>query len=428
MKLKLAELRREGDGLLDRGEPVAALRAYIAVLERFPKDYGARLALADALARSGAKAEAVDVYQAAARLCIDGGLPFAAIVAIRAIEALGEPAEELSEELVRVYARGSERVGPVGARINATYPPDLTVKAKELRKEVTVAQLVAEAARVGSDLSEIGELPPRFPVPALLGQLGPERLRAVLSTVWVHRLPAGHVLIRRGEIGTSCYLVAAGRLRVRAPDDAGEERELAMLGAGAIVGEMALISGAPRLATVEVVEPADVLELGPEALAAIGDELDQLAPVLDQLAQNRWLKNLLEQSPFFRVFAVEQRKQLLGRCSAYQVPPGATLFERGGAVKGVYLLLRGEVELDPSTDGSKTNALKLSAGAMLGVRPTLRATVAAATARTTSPATLLFLSAGSVQKLVQAVPELGRQLDGVVAARDAQLGDPLATR
>lgn len=178
---------------------------------------------------------------------------------------------------------------------------------------------------------------------------------------------------------------------------------------------MALITGAPRLATVTVAEAADVLELGTGALAAIGEELDQLAPVLDQLAQNRWLKNLLDQSPFFRAFDAEQRRQLLARCSAYEVPADTTLYQRGEVVKGVYLLLRGAARLDGDEE------LTLAAGGMVGVRSALTGEPAEATARTASPSTVLFLSSGSVQRLRDAVPEFAEQLAEVARARIEQL-------
>ncbi len=420
MKLTVGDLRREADGLFARGEYAAALRAYVSVLSRVPEDHTVRQAIGDALVHGGYIEQAAAVYQATARLCIEGGLPFAACVAIFALEALERPSAKeqgraLREELVRVYARGSERIGAVGARLNVLYPEDVYVSGKELRKERTIAQLVEQATTLGADLSTVGQLPPAFPMPALVGHLGPERFHALLDHLWVHRLPTGHVLMRRGDVGRSCYIIARGRLRVSAPDDMGEERELATLAAGTLVGEMALITGAPRLATVTVTEAADVLELGAGALEAIGKDLDQLAPVLDQIAQNRWLKNLLDQSPFFRPFDAEQRRQLLARCSAYEVPAETTLFERGEVVKGVYLLLRGEVRLDGDEE------LVLAAGGMAGVRSALTSAPAEAAARTTSPSTVLFLSAGSVQRLRDAVPAFAEQLAEVARARIEQL-------
>jgi hypothetical protein len=201
---------------------LAALRLLVAVLKRVPQDYTARLALADALARSGHQSEAATVYAAAARFCLDGGLPLTAIVAIRAIEALevtelAPAVEALVGRAAEMYHRDSERVGAVGARLNVSYPEGVSVPAKELRAELTVQQLVADAQQVGGTVGEVGPMPPRFQRVPLLGRLTAERFAKVIRSLWVHRLPAGHVLMRRGERGTSCYLVASGKLRVSAP-------------------------------------------------------------------------------------------------------------------------------------------------------------------------------------------------------------------
>ncbi|MBW2733508.1 MAG: cyclic nucleotide-binding domain-containing protein [Deltaproteobacteria bacterium] len=431
MSLELETLRQEAEKLLEQGQALAAVRAYVAVLRHVPRDYRVRIALADALARAGEKSAAAHVYGAAARSCIEGGLPLTAIVAIRAAEALELNAREhgvidgLIEELATTYGRGSPRIGSVGGRMNVTYPKDTTVDNRELRRAMSVADLVAEATQVGTDLSKVGDMPPAFPEVALLSKLSPKRFMAVVKAIWVQRLPTGHMLIRRGSPGSSCYLVAAGKVRVTAPDDAGIERQLALLGPGTLVGEMAVITGSPRLADVTVVEPADILELDPEALAAMAEELDQLAPVLDQLAQNRWMKNLLEQSPLFRPFSNKDRQKLLQRCSAYQVPQGTTLFAQGGEVKGIYLLLRGEVLVEHmNQDHSEVVfAATMVAGATLGTRENLQDSRSDATAVSVTPCTVLFLSKSAVQRLIKAVPEFAQQLKAVSEKRVRDVED-----
>lgn len=430
MSLKLETLRQEAEKLLEQGQSLAAVRAYLTVLRQVPRDYRARIALADALARAGEKGAAARVYGAAARLCIQGGLPLTAIVAIRATEALELGARErgaldaLIEELATTYGRGSPRIGAVGGRMNVTYPEGATVDDRELRRQMSVADLVAEASQVGSDLSQIGDMPPAFAEVPLLSKLSPERFAAVVKAIWVQRLPAGHVMMRRGSPGSSCYLIAAGKVSVTAPDDAGVERQLALLGPGTLVGEMAVISGSPRLANVTVKESADVLELDPEALAAMGEELDQLAPVLDQLAQNRWMKNLLEQSPLFRPFSSKDRQKLMQRCSAYKVPKGTTLFAQGGEVKGIYLLLRGEVQVQRVGHGQEVIfETKLVAGATLGIRENLEDKNSDAKAMTLTPCTVLFLSKSAVQRLIEAVPEFAEQLKIVSEKRVRDVED-----
>jgi CRP-like cAMP-binding protein len=76
--------------------------------------------------------------------------------------------------------------------------------------------------------------------PAALAELQAE-------TEWV-ALRSGDVLFRRGDPGSAAYTVLSGRLRVI--DDTAGERALNEIGAGEILGEMALLSAERRSATV----------------------------------------------------------------------------------------------------------------------------------------------------------------------------------
>ncbi len=430
MKYALADVRSNADRCRQARDDLVALRLYSVVLRHAPEDFGARLALADTLLQMERRAEAIAVYQATAQLCIDGGQPLVAVVATRAVEAaaagsesleeeleLGRRSDELVRRLAETHGRGSERLAEVGARLTAQLA-GIEVSDRELQGESLAEEVIAEATRVGSDLAPVGELPWRYPPVPILGRLRPPTMIDALAAMVVHRLPAGHLLIRQGEQGTACYLVASGRLRVLREDDAGEQRQVASVGPNAVVGEMALITGSPRQATVEVVEPADVLELGPDALAAIGDELDELAPALDRVARSRWMRNLLEQSPLFRIFTPAQHKDLLKRCSAHEVPAGTVLFEQGEAAKGLYMLLRGEIELRREISPAEPpTRVPLQAGAVAGVESVLDGRPAETSAVTVAPATVLFLSRRIVAKLLEGVPEFADAVRLVAAHR-----------
>ncbi len=66
-------------------------------------------------------------------------------------------------------------------------------------------------------------------------------------------LDADQVLFLSGDPGDGCYRVDDGLLKVSVVAPAGGERILAVLGAGAIVGELSMISEAPRSATVTAI-------------------------------------------------------------------------------------------------------------------------------------------------------------------------------
>src|SRR5262249_32685905 len=69
----------------------------------------------------------------------------------------------------------------------------------------------------------------------------------------VLRVAAGNVLFRAGDTDDDCYRVEDGLLKVTMVSRTGAERILAFLGRGAIVGELSIIDGLPRSASVVAV-------------------------------------------------------------------------------------------------------------------------------------------------------------------------------
>ena len=70
------------------------------------------------------------------------------------------------------------------------------------------------------------------------------------------RLAADEALFLAGDSGDGCYMVEEGLLKVVIASHSGGERILAFLGPGAIVGEMSIIDGRPRSASVAAVRHA----------------------------------------------------------------------------------------------------------------------------------------------------------------------------
>jgi CRP/FNR family transcriptional regulator, cyclic AMP receptor protein len=81
------------------------------------------------------------------------------------------------------------------------------------------------------------------------------KLLAKLSASLFHaaqprHLKAGERLFAVGDAGDGCYLLDQGLLKVTVTSPRGEERIIAILGPGAIVGELSMIDGMPRSASV----------------------------------------------------------------------------------------------------------------------------------------------------------------------------------
>jgi CRP/FNR family cyclic AMP-dependent transcriptional regulator len=86
-------------------------------------------------------------------------------------------------------------------------------------------------------------------------------LDALAGVLRPRTLPANARLFRHGEAADGCYIVAEGRVRVALGKD-GEGEQLAILGGGEVLGQMALLDGGKRSATCTALEPTTVLYLG----------------------------------------------------------------------------------------------------------------------------------------------------------------------
>ncbi len=69
------------------------------------------------------------------------------------------------------------------------------------------------------------------------------------------RLAPGQVLMRQGDHGDDMYLVLAGRVAVEVEHGDGTRTVVDEVGTGNVVGEMALLTGLPRTATVSPSSP-----------------------------------------------------------------------------------------------------------------------------------------------------------------------------
>ena len=110
----------------------------------------------------------------------------------------------------------------------------------------------------------------------LLSALAPRVQDELVGAAETTRLPAQEWLFREGEPGDRLYLVRAGRLRVVAERE-GRARVLRLLGPGAVLGELAVLTGAPRSASVQAVRDAELLEIDGERFQDLLQQSPELA-------------------------------------------------------------------------------------------------------------------------------------------------------
>lgn len=81
-----------------------------------------------------------------------------------------------------------------------------------------------------------------------------EKLVELSQAVEQSVFPPGTIVVRQGDPGDSFFIVTSGKVKIFRIDEEGITTDFATMGPGESFGEMALLTGQPRSATVETLE------------------------------------------------------------------------------------------------------------------------------------------------------------------------------
>lgn len=117
-----------------------------------------------------------------------------------------------------------------------------------------------------------------------------EQIDRVISTANLCRFGRDETLIEQGAEGNSMFILMTGVADVYVTSNGGERTPVAVLAAGDYFGEMSLLTGEKRSATVVAQVDCDVLEVGKEQFARIVQDNPSLLENLSELLTRRRLE------------------------------------------------------------------------------------------------------------------------------------------
>ena len=233
----MAEETESGASLLGRREYARAVPLLKREHEKYPSNPRIRLQYADALAGAGMTAEAVEQYEATAKYYEDNGLTVQAI-------AVRKKAEKASESLKKPEDDPAGKSEPLFSR----------------------------------------------PVPKspLFEMLNDDERAAIVKEMEVESHDEGSVIINEGDPGTSMYLIASGEVKVYTrPVHKSATVFLARLGEGDFFGEVSVLTGKPRTATITASQRTELLRLDKDKLDGVLSKYPGIRKVLDDFYRQR---------------------------------------------------------------------------------------------------------------------------------------------
>jgi CRP-like cAMP-binding protein len=284
-----------------------------------------------------------------------------------------------------------------------------------------------------SDLETLEEGPPQeertLPEIPLFSDLEPDAFVAVLEDMKVVRMKPGDWIIKEGEEGNSMFTIASGTVRVLKQLEGKKMLQLALLGEGAFFGEMSVLRGGPRGASVQSVRPGELFEISKQVIDKIIGQYPSVEQVLTKFIKQRLLRNVMNTSELFRPFNQKERIHIIERFVSRDVERGEVLIEEGRESNGFYILMRGRLDvLCKLDDGSTTVVGELGEGEVFGEISCLHKEPAVATVRASTPAAILRLPRTDFDELILRNPQILELVNSLGEQRRAITVNALAKK
>ncbi len=116
--------------------------------------------------------------------------------------------------------------------------------------------------------------------------LGPEQRGMLLKSFTLKAVKKGEVVLREGEVGDNMYFIQSGEVEVSTEKD-GSSVFLAKLKPGDFFGEVSVITGKPRTATVKAVSNAKLLEVSKEEIQKVVKVYPEVLDALNKYINKR---------------------------------------------------------------------------------------------------------------------------------------------
>ncbi len=254
-----------------------ALEAIAQEIKRRPESFNLLLRQAEILGLAGDREKAIEVYRALARHYAEQGFYARAIAVINKVIRLDPGRQEVTRELARVIAAQQEDEHTQRTKRTRATPPPASPQSSAAPGRDAPAGTDATAAQAEKERAAS-----RF-----FAEFPPAALEQLISTTAVRSFAAGETIVREGDQGASWFLIEEGEVEVHTTDASGRHLVLAHLGPGEFFGEVAVLTGKPRTATIVARNGVTVIEISRQDLDQIAASHPQVRSVLQRFYEKR---------------------------------------------------------------------------------------------------------------------------------------------
>jgi hypothetical protein len=300
-------------------------------LKKNPKDLRLRQQLADTLVSAGKPADAIEIFLGVADDFAADGFVAKAIAVLKKVQKLDSHRQDVEEKLASLvdgkereaetgqYRRtGGESVQPGAEGSTQDFGIELSDddRPPDAPAPSVLAMRAASAAAAGTDshastpspADELAEEPGdsttvrrskaderrwrEIATTPLFTDFTKEELIAVIRGMRLRSFEQGDIIVTEKEPGESLFVISTGRVKVFTMSPKGQHVHLADLSDGDFFGEVSVLTGKPRTATITAATRCEVLELDRPAFQGIASAHPHVREVLEDFYKQRATKTV----------------------------------------------------------------------------------------------------------------------------------------
>jgi len=245
----------------------------------------------------------------------------------------------------------------------------------------------------------------------ILQDLSPLQMRELMLDSQVHRYAPGDVIFERNAEGSSMFAIAQGSVAVEV--NPADPSITVPIGEGSIFGEVGLISGRKRGATIRAVaEPTICVEFSRNAALKLIATNPAAGRAVGRISIERQLLQM-----FGSGLTPDDIRDLVDRAEVVQVRAGQAVVTEGADDKDVYVVRRGSMIVEKELGGKPVFLSYLPAGSYFGEMAVIDGSARTATVKAAIRSEVVRLPGDAFLAVLDARPRLREKALADMASR-----------
>ncbi len=244
----------------------------------------------------------------------------------------------------------------------------------------------------------------------ILNGLSPLQMREFLLDSEVRAYNSGDAIFIRNEQGSSVFGIASGSVKVEV--DPTNPAITVPIGESSIFGEVGLISGRRRGATIRAAEPCICVEIPRMAALKLMSQVPEARETVNRITTERQVLQIFKSG-----LTPADIREVLAGAEVKDVKPGEAIISEGDISDDLYIIRSGSMIVEKTLGGKPVFMSYVPAGSYSGEMAMIERSPRVATVKAAIRSTVVKLPAEPFRELLKRKPELDKRMRGEMKAR-----------